>query len=226
MLQVRERDERRGNPFLEVLARPGAWRFSVAGAIGRMPMSMFGLGTVLLIASVTGSYGLAGIVAATGSVGYAVCAPQAARLADRLGQRRVLRAARRVLRRLHAGAHRLCRAARPAVGAADHRRPRRGFDAVDRLHGQGPVERAARRLAAAAHRVLTRVRRRRDDLRDRPGRGHAARDRGVSRRRGGRCHGGVRGRDAAVRRAAPHRAARWPRRCRAGPAGPPSRRRA
>lgn len=70
MLQVRERDERRGNPFLEVLARPGAWRFSVAGAIGRMPMSMFGLGTVLLIASVTGSYGLAGIVAATGSVGY------------------------------------------------------------------------------------------------------------------------------------------------------------
>ena len=26
MLQVRERRERRGNPFLEVLARPGAWR--------------------------------------------------------------------------------------------------------------------------------------------------------------------------------------------------------
>jgi MFS family permease len=90
MLQVRERDERRGNPFLEVLARPGAWRFSVAGLIGRMPMSMFGLGTVLLIASVTGSYGLAGIVAAAGSVGYAVCSPQAARLADRFGQRRVL----------------------------------------------------------------------------------------------------------------------------------------
>ena len=90
MLQVRERGERRGNPFLEVLARPGAWRFSVAGVIGRMPMSMFGLGTVLLIASVTGSYGLAGIVAAAGSVGYAVCAPQAARLADQFGQRRVL----------------------------------------------------------------------------------------------------------------------------------------
>jgi MFS family permease len=90
MLQVREQGERHGNPFLEVLARPGAWRFSVAGVIGRMPMSMFGLGTVLLIASVTGSYGLAGIVAAAGSVGYAVCAPQAARLADQFGQRRVL----------------------------------------------------------------------------------------------------------------------------------------
>ncbi len=90
MLQVGERGGRRGNPFLEVLASPGAWRFSVAGVIGRMPMSMFGLGTVLLIASVTGSYGLAGIVAAAGSAGYAVCAPQAARLADRFGQRRVL----------------------------------------------------------------------------------------------------------------------------------------
>src|SRR5215472_6160493 len=56
-----------------------------------MPMSMFGLGTVLLIASVTGRYALAGIVAGAGSVGYALCAPQAARLADRLGQQRVLR---------------------------------------------------------------------------------------------------------------------------------------
>jgi MFS family permease len=90
MLQVRERGERRGNPFLEVLGRPGALRFSAAGFIGRMPMSMFGLGTILLIALVTGSYGQAGIVAAVGSVGYAVCAPQAAILADRFGQHRVL----------------------------------------------------------------------------------------------------------------------------------------
>jgi len=89
--QVREQDQRRGNPFLEVLAKPGALRFSAAGFIGRMPMSMFGLGTVLLIASVTGRYGLAGLVAAAGSVGYAICAPQAARLADRFGQGRVLR---------------------------------------------------------------------------------------------------------------------------------------
>jgi MFS family permease len=93
LTQVREREQgqRRGNPFLEVLARPGALRFSAAGFVGRMPMAMFGLGTVLLIASVTGRYGLAGIVAAAGSVSYAVCAPQAARLSDRFGQRRVLR---------------------------------------------------------------------------------------------------------------------------------------
>jgi MFS family permease len=90
VLQVRGRRERHGSPFIEVLGRPGALRFSAAGFIGRMPMSMFGLGTLLLIASVTGSYGLAGIVAAAGSVGYAICGPQAARLADRFGQRRVL----------------------------------------------------------------------------------------------------------------------------------------
>jgi len=89
--QVRERGQRHGNPFLEVLSRPGALKFSAAGVLGRMPISMFGLGTLLLVASVTGRYGLAGLVSAASSVGYAVCAPQAARLADRFGQRRVLR---------------------------------------------------------------------------------------------------------------------------------------
>src|SRR5258708_23236020 len=91
MAQVREREQGSGNPFDAVLARAGGVRFSAAGFLGRMARSMFGLGTVLLIASVTGRYGLAGTVAAAGSVGYALCAPQAARLADRFGQRRVLR---------------------------------------------------------------------------------------------------------------------------------------
>jgi MFS family permease len=91
LTQVSERGQRHGNPFTEVLSRPGALRMSAAGVIGRMPMSMFGLGTLLLIASFSGHYGLAGLVAAAGSVGYAVCAPQAARLADRFGQARVLR---------------------------------------------------------------------------------------------------------------------------------------
>src|SRR5258708_17307817 len=85
--QVREREQRRGNPFREVLARPGALRFSAAGFVGRMPMSMFGLGTVLLIASVTGRYGLARIVAAAGSGGPPLCAPQAPRLAPPVRQR-------------------------------------------------------------------------------------------------------------------------------------------
>ena len=79
------------NPYLEILRLPGALAFSAAGFLARMPMSMFGLGTVLLIAAVTGRYGLAGLVAAAGSVSYALAAPQFARLTDRFGQRRVLR---------------------------------------------------------------------------------------------------------------------------------------
>jgi MFS family permease len=80
-----------GNPYLEIFRYPGALGFSAAGLLARMPMAMFGLGTVLLIAAITGRYGVAGTVAAAGSIGYAICGPQAARLADRFGQHRVLR---------------------------------------------------------------------------------------------------------------------------------------
>lgn len=99
MTQVRARRDRqeRGNlptpsrnPYIELLRIPGALAFSATGFVGRMSMSMYGLGTILLIASLTGRYGLAGIVAAAGSVGYALFGPIIAQQADRLGQRRVL----------------------------------------------------------------------------------------------------------------------------------------
>jgi MFS family permease len=77
-------------PYAEIFRIPGAWRFSAAGVIGRMPMAMFGLGTVLLISAATGKYGVAGAVSAVGSLGYAFCSPQIARLVDSRGQRRVL----------------------------------------------------------------------------------------------------------------------------------------
>jgi len=77
-------------PYAEIFSIPRAWRFSVAGVIGRLPMSMYGLGTVLLISAGTGRYGLAGTVAAAGALGNAFCAPQLGRLVDRLGQHRVL----------------------------------------------------------------------------------------------------------------------------------------
>jgi MFS family permease len=89
----RERDSRsapRKNSYLELLRTPGAVAFSSAGFVGRMSMSMYGLGTVLLIALLTGRYGEAGTVAAAGSIGYAVLSPVIATRADRLGQRRVL----------------------------------------------------------------------------------------------------------------------------------------
>ncbi len=77
-------------PYAEIFRIPGAWRFSAAGVIGRMPMSMFGLGTVLLISAATGRYGVAGTVSAVGSLGYAFTSPRIARLVDSHGQRRVL----------------------------------------------------------------------------------------------------------------------------------------
>ena len=83
------RDGRVG--YAALLRTPGAARFCVSAMIGRAPMSMFGLGTVLLITASTGRYALAGLVSAAGSIGYAASAPQVARLADRFGQHRVLR---------------------------------------------------------------------------------------------------------------------------------------
>src|SRR5271170_2618408 len=77
-------------PYAEIFRVPGAWRFSAAAVIGRMPMSMFGLGTVLLISANTGKYGVAGAVSAAGSLGYAFTSPRIARLVVAQGQRRVL----------------------------------------------------------------------------------------------------------------------------------------
>jgi len=80
----------RGSPYLAALATPGALRFSAAGFLGRLQISMYGLGTVLLVSSLTGQYGLAGAVAAAGAAGYAVVSPLTARLGERFGQREAL----------------------------------------------------------------------------------------------------------------------------------------
>src|ERR1700744_4484584 len=85
------RDRLTRNPYAEIFRIPGTWRFSAAGLIGRMQMSMYGLGTVLFIAAGTGHYGVAGAVASTGSLGSAYGAPQVARVADRRCQPAVLR---------------------------------------------------------------------------------------------------------------------------------------
>jgi hypothetical protein len=63
---------RSGNRYVQAVARPGSLRLSAAGILGRLPISTFGLGTVLLVSSFTGRYGLAGAVAGAGSAGYAL----------------------------------------------------------------------------------------------------------------------------------------------------------
>jgi hypothetical protein len=56
-----------------------------------MPMGMLSIAQVMLIVSVTGRYGTAGVVSAAGAVLFAIVTPRMARLADRHGQARVLR---------------------------------------------------------------------------------------------------------------------------------------
>ena len=78
------------NPYLQVLRTPHALPMVLAAFIGRLPLSMVGLGCVLLVASETGSYGLGGAVAAAGAVTTALAGPVLGRWADSSGQRRVL----------------------------------------------------------------------------------------------------------------------------------------
>ncbi|MGW0806274.1 MFS transporter [Nonomuraea sp. NPDC002799] len=77
-------------PYRGLFERPGVKAFVLAGLIGRMPMSMLGIGVVLLISTLTKSYATAGAVAATTNVAFAVAAPLSGRLVDRFGQGRVI----------------------------------------------------------------------------------------------------------------------------------------
>jgi len=62
-------------PYREVLSDRRAVAFSLAGFVARLPMSMTGIGIVLLVSLTTGSFGLAGLLTAAGTVTGAVVAP-------------------------------------------------------------------------------------------------------------------------------------------------------
>ena len=76
--------------YRRVLARPGAFAFSSAALVARLPISMVGLGIVLLVEERTGSYGLAGTVAAVFVLAEATFAVLHGRWVDHFGQSRVL----------------------------------------------------------------------------------------------------------------------------------------
>lgn len=78
-------------PYRAVLSTPGALRFSAAAFMARAPMSMVGIGIVLMISSAYGSYGLAGQVSAAHVLVAAASSPILARLIDRHGQARAIR---------------------------------------------------------------------------------------------------------------------------------------
>ncbi len=81
------------SPYRAVFAAPGSKRFSAAGFVGRMPISMLAIGVVTMISQLTGRYGLAGALSATLAMSAAVLGPLISRLVDRHGQARVLRPA-------------------------------------------------------------------------------------------------------------------------------------
>ncbi|AVH56041.1 MULTISPECIES: MFS transporter [Streptomyces] len=81
------------SPYRALFAAPGSKGFSAAGFLGRMPLSMMGIGVVTMISQLTGRYGLAGALSATIALAAAVAGPQVSRLVDQYGQRRVLRPA-------------------------------------------------------------------------------------------------------------------------------------
>ena len=78
-------------PYAALFTVPGARALVVAGFLARLPMSMVGLGTVLLVAAESGSYGLAGAVSGTGVLAFSVLSPRWAQAMDRRGQGVVLR---------------------------------------------------------------------------------------------------------------------------------------
>ncbi|KRB75881.1 hypothetical protein ASE01_12560 [Nocardioides sp. Root190] len=69
---------------------PATALFSLTGLVARLPISMVGLGIVLLAEHETGSYAFAGSVSAVALVANAALAIPQGRLIDRLGQARVL----------------------------------------------------------------------------------------------------------------------------------------
>ncbi|GAA3767305.1 MFS transporter [Streptomyces phyllanthi] len=81
------------SPYRALFAAPGSRAFTAAGLIGRMPLSMTGVGVVTMVSQLTGRYGLAGALTATVALSAAVAGPQVSRLVDQYGQRRVLRPA-------------------------------------------------------------------------------------------------------------------------------------
>ena len=76
--------------YLDILRYSQSWKFSAAGLVLRMPMSMVGLSTILMVRTEYGNYTLAGAVAAVNIIVMALCAPILARRVDRHGQLRVM----------------------------------------------------------------------------------------------------------------------------------------
>ncbi|WP_194912219.1 MFS transporter [Catenulispora rubra] len=75
--------------YAAIFKAPGSKGFSSAAFVGRLPLSMLGLGIILMIKESTGKYALAGVVSGTMALVQAFFGPFLARLIDRRGQAEV-----------------------------------------------------------------------------------------------------------------------------------------
>ena len=85
----RLRQGRPPGPYRRLFTAPGSRAFTLGSLLARLPMGMFSVSAIIMIAGSRGSYALAGAVTATGLAATAVVAPWIARLVDRHGQTRV-----------------------------------------------------------------------------------------------------------------------------------------
>ena len=75
----------RSSPYGRALGIPGARAFSAAGVLARLPISMTGLGIVVLVASTTGSWSRGGALSAVYLTANALSAIPLCRLVHRSG---------------------------------------------------------------------------------------------------------------------------------------------
>ncbi|GGU67574.1 MFS transporter [Streptomyces lavendofoliae] len=75
--------------YRRLFATPGTRAFTAGNLVARVPMGMFSVSAVIMIAAEYDSYALAGAVTATGLAATALVAPFTARLVDRYGQARI-----------------------------------------------------------------------------------------------------------------------------------------
>lgn len=81
------------NLYRDLFTAPGAAHFAMAGLLARIPLPMTGIGIITLFSQQYGGYALAGALAATFVLTYALLSPQISRYVDRYGQHCVLPAA-------------------------------------------------------------------------------------------------------------------------------------
>jgi len=78
------------NPYRQLFSTPGTRGFALAGLLARLPLPMTGIGIITLVSQLRGSFALAGALAATFVMTYALLSPRISRLVDRHGQSKVL----------------------------------------------------------------------------------------------------------------------------------------